>query len=210
MRIFFVTSATTLLTTFIIGCATIGMLPQSANEVNFSAAEGKTGWSAYNQIEVFKNTTADEIYDAIKVGLGDAGFSVRRADLSNGVVIGEHGMTMHDWNIIAGAYFVRVGNDIKVKVIIEGSKDIGFSGDVTSDGWAGKILRGTRQHLNRTKQAILKVNREDISFSSDKSKPLNQSTSIESSKKRLLELYLNKEITKEEYFDLRRDLEKSK
>ena len=210
MRFLFVTSVITLLSNLMIGCATIGMLPESTNEVDFSAAEGKTGWSAYNQIEVFKNTNADEIYDSIKVGLGDAGFSVRRADLSSGVVIGEHGMTLHDWNIIAGVYFLRAGNDIKVKVIIEGSKDIGFSGDVTSDGWAGKILRGIRQQRNRTKQAILKVNREDISFSSETSKPLNKSTSIESSKKRLLELYLNKEITKEEYFDLRRDLEKSK
>ena len=50
----------------------------------------------------------------------------------------------------------------KVKVIVEGSKDIGFSGDLTSDGWTGKILKGIRQSLNETPQAVLKVNRDDI------------------------------------------------
>ncbi len=71
-------------------------------------------------------------------------------------------MTAHDWNILAGVYFVTVGSNTKVKVIIEGSKDIGFSGDVTSDGWSGKILKGMREHLNETNQAILKVDRSDI------------------------------------------------
>ena len=65
-----------------------------------------------------------------------------------GYVVGEHGMTMHDWNIIAGVYFKKYDNDVKVKVIVEGSKDIGFSGDVTSDGWTGKILKGMREYLN--------------------------------------------------------------
>jgi hypothetical protein len=36
-------------------------------------------------------------------------------------------------------------------VIVEGSKDIGFSGDVTSDGWTGKILKGMRDYLNGLK-----------------------------------------------------------
>ncbi len=36
-------------------------------------------------------------------------------------------------------------------MIVEGSKDIGFSGDVTSDGWTGKILKGMRDYLNGLK-----------------------------------------------------------
>ena len=141
------------------GCATVGMLPQSAGEVDFDHVEGKTGWSEYRQVETFRNQTVDDIYDAAKVGLGNAGFSLRRADKSQGLVIGEHGMTAHDWNVISGVYFVANGDDVVVAVITEGSKDIGFSGDVTSDGWTGKILSGMRRHLNDTQTSILRIDR---------------------------------------------------
>jgi len=132
---------------FFSGCASVGMLPKNSNEVNFDGVEGKTGWSQYQHNENFKNTTIDNIYEAAKIGLGNAGFSLRKADKSMGYVIGEHGMTAHDWNVIAGVYFKKYENDVKVKVIVEGSKDIGFSGDVTSDGWTGKILKGMRDYL---------------------------------------------------------------
>ena len=36
-----------------------------------------------------------------------------------------------------------------------------FSGDVTSDGWAGKILRGTREHLNRSNKTKVITHRGD-------------------------------------------------
>jgi hypothetical protein len=143
-------------------CASVSMLPKSASEVNFDSAEGKTGWSKYEHVETFRNRTPSQVYDAAKIGLGDAGFSLRSANKSAGVVIGEHGMTMHDWNVIAGVYFKPFNGGTKAKVIVEGSKDIGFSGDVTSDGWTGKILKGIRQSLNETHQAVLKVNRSDI------------------------------------------------
>lgn len=63
------------------------------------------------------------------MGLGNAGFSLLKADSNKGMAIGEHGMKMHDWNIIAGVYFAELEGVIKVAVIVEGSKDIGFSGD---------------------------------------------------------------------------------
>lgn len=147
---------------FLQGCATVGMLPKDVSEVDFDAKEGKTGWSQYQHIESFRGYNTDQVYEAAKVGLGNAGFSLRTADKSKGLVTGEHGMTAHDWNIIAGVYFKQSNQDIKVKVIAEGSKDIGFSGDVTSDGWTGKILKGMREHLNATYQSILKVDKSDI------------------------------------------------
>jgi hypothetical protein len=138
------------------------MLPKSSSAVNFDGKEGKTGWSKYEQIETFRGYSQSQLYDAAKVGLGDAGFSLREANPNNGYLIGEHGITLHDWNVLAGIYFQEIKQGTKVKIIIEGSKDIGFSGDVTSDGWAGKILKSMRQHLNETHQAILKVNRSEI------------------------------------------------
>ena len=144
------------------GCATIGMLPHDASNVDFNSLEGKTGWSQYQQVEIFKGYNTDQVYDAAKVGLGNAGFSLRVADKSKGVVIGEHGMTAHDWNILTGVYFKSVKDGTQVKIITEGSKDIGFSGDVTSDGWAGKILKGMREYLNDSYQSILKVDKSDL------------------------------------------------
>jgi hypothetical protein len=147
---------------FVQSCANIGMVPKDVSDIDFDAPEGKTGWSEYQQVETFYGYNAEQMYEAAKVGLGSAGFSLRYADKSKGTVIGEHGMTMHDWNVIAAVYFKEFDNNTKVKVIAEGSKDIGFSGDVTSDGWTGKILRSIRQYLNETYQAVLKVNKSDI------------------------------------------------
>jgi len=144
------------------GCATIDMLPQDVSQINFDAPEGKTGWSQYQHVETFHGYTPDQIYEAAKVGLGNAGFSLRTADKSKGVVIGEHGITLHDWNIITGVYFKKYNDSTKVKVIAEGSKDIGISGDVTSDGWTGKILKGMREYLNSTYQSILKIDKSNL------------------------------------------------
>lgn len=144
------------------GCVSVSMLPKDASEVNFEGVEGKTGWSQYAHVETFHDYTPDQVYEAAKVGLGNAGFSLRVADASKGFVIGEHGMTMHDWNVIAGVYMREETQATKVKVIVEGSKDIGFSGDVTSDGWTGKILKGMREYLNDTYQSILKIDKSDL------------------------------------------------
>jgi len=144
------------------GCATRGMLPHNAKEANFDGSEGKTGWSQYKHIETFHGYDVNQVYEASKVGLGNAGFSLIEANKLKGVVIGEHGMTAHDWNIMAGVYFKKIDTGTQVMVIAEGSKDVGFSGDVTSDGWTGKILKGLREYLNSTYQSILKVDKKDI------------------------------------------------
>jgi hypothetical protein len=144
------------------GCASVGMLPQDSASVDFKSPEGKTGWSKYEHIERFAGYTSDQIYEAAKVGLGAGGFSLRIADPTKCYVIGEYGMTAHDWNVMAGVYFRDIAGVPTVKIIVEGSKDIGFSGDVTSDGWTGKILSGMREHLNATYQSVLKVDTADL------------------------------------------------
>jgi hypothetical protein len=194
----------------LVGCATVYMLPESFQEVDFNSREGKTGWSKYEQVERFRDTTPQVLYDSIKVGLGDAGFALRKADFQNGVVIGEHSITWEDWNSMAGVYFKQDGKDTLVKVIIEGSKDIGFSGDQISDGYTGKILKGIRLHLNQTRQAVLKVDRKEISYGSRQQLKQKDTMTYEDKKKQLLNMYLQKEITKKEYFDLRMELDKTK
>ena len=130
------------------GCASISMLPEDANSISFYSNEGKTGWSKYEQVEEFRGVTKKEIYAAAKNALGECGFALKRAEFESGRVIGEHGMTAHDWNVIAGIYFKENPPDgVLVKVIAEGSKDFGFSGDVTSGGWTGKIISEMRSYI---------------------------------------------------------------
>jgi hypothetical protein len=132
------------------GCASVSTLPQSANEVIFGEGfEGKTGWSAYREIASFKGTTYLMAYEAAKAGLAHAGFSLLKADARMGVVFGEHGITLHDWNIVAGVYLKQRGLEVDVVVLVEGSKDIGFSGDVTGAPWTGRILQGMREYLRK-------------------------------------------------------------
>ena len=130
------------------GCASVSSLPQSASEANFDAGtEGKTGWSEYQEVATFAGVSTRVAFDAAKAGLSDAGFALRSAEFSKLTVTGAHGMTAHDWNIVAGVYLREVPEGVQAKVIAEGSKDIGFSGDATSDGWTGQILRGMRKYI---------------------------------------------------------------
>ena len=114
------------------GCASVKSLPQSAAEVDFdNMLEGQTGWSEYQG--VISVTRIDEMtaYEAAKAGLRNAGFTVSRGDFENLTVMGKHGMTAYDWNVVAGVYIKTSETKTLFKTVVEGSKDIGFSGDAT-------------------------------------------------------------------------------
>lgn len=136
------------------GCASVNSLPQTASEVDFdSTFEGKTGWSEYQgaiEVPVLDDKTA---YEAAKAGLRSAGFTLNRGDLANMTVIGKHGMTAYDWNVVAGVYVKTDESKTIFKTIVEGSKDIGFSGDATGSDWVGRILGGVRAYLATAQSA---------------------------------------------------------
>lgn len=129
------------------GCVGLSAFQDSAAEVDFNGPEGKTGWSKYEQNVFFQGVTSQAVYEAAKDAMGAAGFALRRADFSSGIVVGEHGMTLHDWNIMAAVYFRQEVNGVRVRVQAEGSKDIGFSGDVTGGGWTGSLINLMRTRL---------------------------------------------------------------
>ncbi|WP_319466998.1 hypothetical protein [uncultured Pseudodesulfovibrio sp.] len=132
------------------GCASMSMLPNTSTEAEQKTlAEGDTGWASYREISRFSDTTSDELIEAAKYGLGYSKFALTKVDKINGVVFGEHGMTLHDWNIIAAVYIIDKKDWFKVIVAAEGSKDIGFSGDATGGGWTGQILIGMREYLDK-------------------------------------------------------------
>jgi hypothetical protein len=69
-------------------------------------------------------------------------------DRASGVLFGEHGMTLEDWNVIAGVYFKAKGDQCEIVILIEGSKDVGFRGDQTGGAWTGKIMSGIKNALS--------------------------------------------------------------
>jgi hypothetical protein len=132
-------------------CATVDLLPLSSHEAVFDETrQGKTGWAQYKELECFRGTGVRDALAAAKVGLGEAGFALVDYNVSAARVVGEHGMTLHDWNVIAGIYVRKAECGAEVLVIVEGSKDVGFSGDVTGGAWTGQILRGMRRQLAPT------------------------------------------------------------
>ncbi len=130
------------------GCVSISSLPQSADKVNFSSdLEGRTGWSKYEEVMFFRGVDKRTAYLAAKEGLSTAGFTIKKASYDNGLIIGEHGMTAYDWNIVAGVYIQEEKKGTNTKVIVEGSKDIGFWGDMTEQSWPQRILKGMKDYI---------------------------------------------------------------
>ena len=104
-------------------CATSWMLPESAEEVNFSEDKNIGYLSSYEKTQRFKNVSNYRVYEAIKLGLAKTGFKLKSADFKSGVVIGEHPISWLDWNSMAGVYFKTEGQDVLVKIKVEGAKD---------------------------------------------------------------------------------------
>lgn len=130
------------------GCASVSSLPQTASEVDFDTTlEGQTGWSEYQGAIEVPRIDDKTAYEAAKAGLRNAGFTLNRGDFNNMTVIGKHGMTAYDWNVVAGVYVKTDETKTVFKTVVEGSKDIGFSGDATGSDWAGRILGGVRAYL---------------------------------------------------------------
>jgi hypothetical protein len=139
---------TALMVSFLSGCASLSSLPQSASEVNFSPAlEGKTGWSKYEEVFFFKGVNRRTCYLAAKAGLADAKFTIKKASYEKLFILGEHGMTAYDWNIVAGVYIRPEAEGCSIKSIVEGSKDVGFWGDMTASSWTQDIYKGMRQYI---------------------------------------------------------------
>ena len=140
--------AAIILSFLLVGCTSISSMPQSANEANFTPElEGRTGWSKYEEVFFFRGVDRRTAYLAAKEGLAVAGFTIKRASYDAGMVIGEHGMTAYDWNIVAGVYILEEEKGTNVKILVEGSKDVGFWGDMTADSWPQRIFKGMKDYI---------------------------------------------------------------
>ena len=133
---------------FMTGCASVHSMPQSANEVNFTPdVEGRTGWSKYEEVFFLNGVDKRTAYFAAKEGLSESGFTIKKANYSEGMAIGEHGITAYDWNVVAGVYLQEESKGTAVKILVEGSKDVGFWGDMTAESWPQKIFKGMKDYI---------------------------------------------------------------
>lgn len=107
----------------ICGCATTWMLPQAAAGVNFDEDKQKGWLSSYEKTEIFKDVELETIYKAAESAIVKNGFKIRIIDSEAAVIIAEHPITWLDWNSMMGVYWKKDGNDILVKVMVEGAKD---------------------------------------------------------------------------------------
>ena len=130
------------------GCVAVSSMPQSADVVEFSPSlEGRTGFSKYEETFFLRGVDRRTAYLAAKEGLAEAGFTIKKASFPAGMAVGEHGMTAYDWNIVAGVYIREQKSGTNVKILVEGSKDVGFWGDMTAESWPQKIFKGMKNYI---------------------------------------------------------------
>jgi hypothetical protein len=121
------------------GCATRYSLPDSAAEVDFEAPMGKTGWGQYERTEFYPGATPERVRQQVIQGLSQMRFAILDDDPKAAMVIGEHGATLYDWNILFGVYWKTHQNGVLVRYHVEASKDVGFLGDKTQRDWITEL-----------------------------------------------------------------------
>lgn len=121
------------------GCATRWSLPDSASEVDFEGPMGKTGWAQYERTEYIKGATPDRVRQEVITGLSQMRFEILDDNPRESMVVGEHGATLYDWNILFGVYWKKHKGGVLVRYHVEASKDIGFLGDKTQRDWITEL-----------------------------------------------------------------------
>ena len=141
---------------FISGCATLSSLPQSTKNVDFNSLKtGRTAMWTYEDSVFFKNMDKEMIFLAAKHGLSVNNFVIRKASYEDGVLLGYHDITPHDWNVVAGVYIQQFGEKTAVKVITKTSKDfslVGNIGDTTSGSWPQLIINAMQDYIVKESQ----------------------------------------------------------
>jgi hypothetical protein len=129
------------------GCASTSTLPQTNTFMTLGDDQGNLELGCYKEKVVFENANKAQIIEAIRAGFKKEGFKPTLVNDADGVVFGEHGMTLHNLNIIAGVYIEEIGRDARVVIVVRSSKKISFSRESTDAAWSGKILQRMRNYL---------------------------------------------------------------
>ena len=125
-------------------CASVSKLPESAQQVEFSDhIAGVPSTREYDQCHYYAGVNLTSVLQAAKYSLIKNKFSIRKENLSAGVVTAEHGMTSRDWNIISGIYFSEISKDkVAVKFIVKmaASTSLYQQDLLTAKQWTSKLV----------------------------------------------------------------------
>ncbi len=139
----------TLCLPLLVGCAGMNDLPANAAEANFDGEQGHTGWARYERTTLLKDTRLDAALAAGERALTFSKFEIRKVDPAGAVVVGEHGATPYDYNIMAAIYFRQEGRDVRARLHVQASRDIGFLGDATERNWTKELETSLKTILDR-------------------------------------------------------------
>jgi hypothetical protein len=131
------------------GCASVAEFPATASAVDFDGEQGHTGWAKYERTCLIREVRYADALAGAEKALSFSKFDLRKSDLAGGVVIGEHGATPYDYNIIAAIYLRTEGKDVRVRIHVQASRDIGILGDATERNWPVEIESSLRAILQR-------------------------------------------------------------
>lgn len=132
------------------GCASyVEDVPATAADVDFAGPEGHTGWGRYERTLLLRNT---QLVDAWKAGgraLAKYDFALRKWDLQGAVIVGEHGETDWDTNLIGALYFRQEGEDVRVRIHVQASRGVGFFGHQADPDWTNGLAWALKGILQR-------------------------------------------------------------
>lgn len=126
--------------------ASIDSLPKNSEEVSFSlGSEGKISEARYSSIKTF-SFGATEAFKAAEAALVENGFKIVSSNIETKTILAEHGMTLYDWNVVAGAYIDSSNRGSIVRLIVQGSKGrVRVKGDMTGRNWTKDIFDSMNQ-----------------------------------------------------------------
>jgi hypothetical protein len=144
LRIIFLFFALTLA-----GCASVSEFPTSAAEVDFDGSQGHTGWAKHERTFLLRNTQLKDALPAAAKALRASQFVVVSSDPQGAVVMGEHGETTNEHNLVAALYFRPAGNDLRVRIQVQASRGLGFLFHQVEPNWDWELEVALRGILNR-------------------------------------------------------------
>ena len=120
------------------GCATTNLLPAKPSDVD-GYKESKWPRQKHIACAILPQEGLDHALELATAALEANDFKIVRRGIFDGVVIGEHGITWVDWNVMTGIYLRSYQQGVEVNVVAVGDADPRPI-RLTSFDWHEKVL----------------------------------------------------------------------
>jgi len=135
-------------TIILLGCASPGMLPKSAAEIDFSAV-GMVKGSGWHDGAVYE-ATEDEVISAVRAALMVNGMRIKEFSKADRRFMAESPMNLYRWASYIGIYYrPRSAGKFEVHVVALSNKDVNILTDDSEAPLPPKILASIYSSLSR-------------------------------------------------------------